>query len=112
MVELSARLGVHDLRDAKARMMPRVLMFLPQFLPIVGGTERQVDLLTATLLKQGVETEVLTFRREPGWPAVETRLGNAVIHRVGYVDLNRRFPRIKNAGLGLVSVVCNFIPIM
>ena len=40
----------------------RILMVISQFFPIIGGAERQAQLLAKTLLQKGVEVKVVT-----GW---------------------------------------------
>jgi glycosyltransferase involved in cell wall biosynthesis len=83
----------------------RVLIFCEQFHPVVGGRERQAQLLAATLVSQGTVAEVLTFRSEPEWPATEILPGDVIVRRIPDVDFNRRFPRVRRVGLGLLTVL-------
>ena len=83
---------------------PRVLMFCPEFSPSVGGAQRQAEILTASLIAQGTVVEVLAYQQERDWPLHEVRPDGIVIHRIRFSNLNRRFPRLRNVGLGLASV--------
>src|SRR5438445_7196799 len=84
---------------------PRVLMFIPHFYPNVGGAERQADLLAATLISRGVVVEFLTPQLEPAWPLKDRTPSGVPIHRIPFLNLNRRFPRIRNVGLGLTTMM-------
>lgn len=84
-------------------------MFVPQFFPVVGGAERQAELLTATLVSLGVSAEVLTAQLELGWPTFEIRPGNVVVRRIPYFDLNRRCPRARSLGLGQLAMCLNAV---
>jgi len=52
-------------------------MVIQSFLPVLGGAQRQVDLLGGPLQRRGVDLTVLT-RRPPGTPRREARPGLAV----------------------------------
>lgn len=77
----------------------RVLMFCPQFAPIVGGAERQAEKLGKALCAQGVQVRVLTPRMESASPTDEIRQGLPV-HRFRWSDLSRRLPV---PGIGLIN---------
>ncbi len=77
----------------------RVLMFCPQFAPIVGGAERQAEKLGKALRKEGVQVSVLTPRIAPGSPTDEL-LDGLPVHRFSLSDLSVRFPV---PGIGLVN---------
>lgn len=76
----------------------RVLMFCSQFRPIIGGAERQAELLARTLLRQGCHVEVLTPRKRPDSPLHEDSDG-LVIHRCEVTDLTARFSRVRGLGV-------------
>ncbi len=76
----------------------RVLMFCGHFRPVVGGAERQAEILARALLRQGCSVEVLTPRYEAEWPEREDADGLA-IRRFPLFDVNRRFPRLRGMGL-------------
>ncbi len=69
----------------------RVLMFCPQFAPLVGGAERQAELLGKTLCRGGVKVCVVTPRMDASSPADETVSG-LHIKRFRLSDLVARFP--------------------
>ena len=54
---------------------PLVIFVSPQFYPIVGGYERAAERLAVGLSRAGHSVCVLTERRNPSWPRVETRSG-------------------------------------
>jgi glycosyltransferase involved in cell wall biosynthesis len=110
--ELPPRFRVYDLRDAEGGTMSRrILMFLAQFLPVVGGAERQARLLTSALIARGLTVEIMTLQLDPRWPIREELPGGIVVHRIPYIDLNRSRPRAKNLGLGVITVFLNFVRI-
>ena len=53
----------------------RILMFCPQFRPLVGGYERAAERLALELSRQGHHVDVVTERRDPAWPKVESLEG-------------------------------------
>ena len=67
-------------------------MVIQSFLPVLGGAQRQVDLLGPSLLRQGVELTVIT-RHPPGTPRHELRPGLEV----------RRMPGPDRGPLGSVA---------
>lgn len=76
----------------------RVLMFCSQFYPIVGGAERQAELLARTLLTQGCHVEVATVLRDPTHPASEDIRGLR-IHRFSLTDLTARLSGVRGLGV-------------
>jgi glycosyltransferase involved in cell wall biosynthesis len=46
-------------------------MVCPQYRPLIGGYERAAERLATVLARRGHEVQVVTERRDPGWPAVE-----------------------------------------
>lgn len=80
------------------RRAPRILMFSEQFLPRIGGAERQALKLSVALIERGCTVEVLTPRHEGGWPAREM-ISGVQIHRFRYVDLARFACGIRGLGL-------------
>ncbi|WP_158284583.1 glycosyltransferase family 4 protein [Azospirillum sp. TSO35-2] len=77
-------MSVHQARiQGKTFLMtalPRVAMLINQFLPGIGGAERQVAMLGALLADRGVDVHVVTRWRD-GCPALE-RMGGLTVHRV------------------------------
>lgn len=67
-------------------------MVIQSFLPVLGGAQRQVDLLGPLLARQGVELTVVT-RRPPGTARRELRPGLDV----------RRMPGPDRGGLGSIA---------
>lgn len=68
-----------------------ILMFCPQFRPVVGGAERQAEKQAQALVKQGCQVTILTPRIDPNSPAVEFVAG-VRIERFPLLDLARRWP--------------------
>jgi glycosyltransferase involved in cell wall biosynthesis len=67
-----------------------VLMFCPQFRPVVGGAERQAEKLGAALAEVGCRVKILTPWLDPDSPRVE-KLDNLTIERFPLIDLSRRY---------------------
>lgn len=81
-----------------------VLMFSPQFRPIVGGAERQAEKLSKALVKRGHRVTVLTPRLIRGTPEYEKDSG-VVIYRFPLFDLCKRMPKVPWLGpLNLLSI--------
>lgn len=78
-------------------MTHTVLMFSPQFRPVVGGAERQAEKLAKALVQKGARVTVLTPRFTAESPAYEEDAGVA-IHRFPLFDLCKRFPRVRGLG--------------
>ena len=76
----------------------RVLMFCPQFAPLIGGAERQAEKLGTALVKLGVDVRILTPRLDQASPALESREG-VEVRRFRLSDLSRRFPGIRGIGV-------------
>ena len=72
-------------------MNPSVLMFCPQFRPIVGGSERQAEKLAAALVETGCRVTILTPRIDPNSPDMEEANG-VIVERFAFADLARRYP--------------------
>jgi glycosyltransferase involved in cell wall biosynthesis len=84
--------------------MLTVLMFCPQFRPIVGGAERQAEKLSKALVQKGVRVTVLTPCFMPDSPAYEEDEGLR-IQRFPLLDICKRFPKIRGLGpLNLLSL--------
>ena len=83
-------------------MTPSVLMFCPQFRPLVGGAERQAEKLSKALVQRGLCVTVLTPHLVGDSPEYEEDSG-VVIHRFPLFDLCKRFPMVP--GLGPVNLV-------
>lgn len=78
-------------------MTRSVLMFCPQFRPIVSGAERQAEKLSKALVQKGVRVTVLTPRFVAETPAYEEGAGVA-IYRFPLFDLCKRFPQVRGLG--------------
>src|SRR5262245_33133524 len=72
-------------------MKPSVLMFCPQFRPVVGGAERQAEKLAIALAEAGCQVTILTPRFDPDSPDTEEANG-VTIERFPLTDLSRRYP--------------------
>jgi len=70
---------------------PRILMFCPQFRPVVGGAERQAEKLAAALADKGCQVTIVTPRIDTDSPDVEETHG-VRIKRFAMADLSRRWP--------------------
>jgi glycosyltransferase involved in cell wall biosynthesis len=68
-----------------------VLMFCPQFRPLVGGAERQAETLAAALAETDCRVTILTPRLDPDSPDIEEANG-VTIERFPFTDLSRRYP--------------------
>ena len=78
----------------------KILMFAPQFAPLIGGAERQAEKLGQALSSQGLQVKVVTPRLVPGSPLHEVR-GGLAVRRFELQDLARdRHWR----GIGLFNV--------
>lgn len=85
-------------------MTRAVLMFCPQFRPIVGGAERQAEKLAKALVKRGLRVVVLTPRLVNDTLGREEDSG-LVIHRFPIFDLCKRLPGMRGLGpLNLLSI--------
>ena len=78
-------------------MIQSVLMFCPQFRPIVGGAERQAEKLSRALVQRGLRVIVLTPRFSTDSPIYEED-GGFVIHRFPLFNLCKRFPGLRGLG--------------
>ena len=77
-----------------------ILMFCPQFRPVVGGAERQAERLALALVATGCRVTILTPRIDPDSPTVEVVEG-VRIERFPLVDLARRWPI---SGIALLNI--------
>lgn len=67
-----------------------VLMFCPQFRPVIGGAERQAERLAMALVAAGCRVRILTPRIDPHSPDFEETAG-VQIERFPLIDLSRRW---------------------
>src|SRR5262245_50273956 len=72
-------------------MKPSVLMFCPQFRPLVGGAERQAEKLAVVLVAAGWRVEMITTCVAPDSPDREETNG-VTIERFPLTDLSRWYP--------------------
>lgn len=79
-----------------------VLMFSPQFRPIVGGAERQAEKLSRALVRQGLRVSLLTPRCIAGAPEYEEDCG-VEIHRFPLLNIAEKLPLRGIGPLNLIS---------
>ena len=77
-----------------------ILMFCPQFRPMVGGAERQAEKLAAALAEAGCRVTILTPRLDPDSPDREA-INGVSIERFPLIDLARRYPA---PGVALLNI--------
>lgn len=77
-----------------------ILMFCPQFRPVVGGAERQAEKLAIALAAAGCRVCILTPRLDPDSPDVEEVQG-VRIERFPLMDLSRHWPV---SGIALINI--------
>ena len=82
-----------DLLSGKTRrnMNPSVVMFCPQFRPVVGGAERQAEKLAEALVKAGCRVTILTPRIDAD-SLDQEEANDVTIERFPLTDLSRRYP--------------------
>lgn len=68
-----------------------VVMFCPQFRPVIGGAERQAEKLAAALVEVGCRVTILTPRIDPDSPDRE-EVNGVTIERFPFTDLSRSYP--------------------
>jgi glycosyltransferase involved in cell wall biosynthesis len=92
---------------------PRILMFCPQFRPVIGGAERQAERLAVALSGAGCRVTIVTPRIDPDSPDVEEVQG-VRIERFPMADPARRWPvhgiALLNIPFILWQVVCAIWP--
>ncbi len=81
-------------------MTRSVLMFCPQFRPVVGGAERQAEKLAHALAAVGCWVTIVTPRIDPDSPDIE-EYGGVRIERFPLTDLAHRFPI---PGIALINI--------
>lgn len=69
----------------------RIVMFCPQFRPLIGGAERQAELLSSELARAGYEILILTPKLDLTSPGTEYANG-VQIERFPLLDLSLQFP--------------------
>ena len=74
-----------------------ILMFCPQFRPLVGGAERQAEKLAKTLIAKGIRVKIITPRYSVDVSEHEYEEG-LEIYRFSLFDLNRIFPGLRGIG--------------
>jgi glycosyltransferase involved in cell wall biosynthesis len=77
---------------------PSVLMFCPNFRPVVGGAERQAERLATVLATEGCRVRVLTPRHGATSLAFEA-LNGFEVRRFDFVDLAKKYPKIPMVGV-------------
>lgn len=78
----------------------RVLMFCPQFAPIIGGAERQAEKLGKSLLDRGIDVRVLTPIIDPTSP-MEESMNGLPVRRFRMLNLSAKLPGVR--GIGLIN---------
>ncbi|MCX7166530.1 MAG: glycosyltransferase family 4 protein [Rhodocyclales bacterium] len=84
--------------------MLSVLMFCPQFRPVVGGAERQAEKLANALVSAGCRVTIVTPRIDSESPDIEES-GGVRIERFPLTNLSRRFPFPGIALLNIPSIL-------
>lgn len=59
-------------KGGKMQNNPRILIVLSCYIPLIGGTEKQAQLLAETLTARGWSVQILTKLRQKEWPKEET----------------------------------------
>lgn len=67
-----------------------IVMFCPQFRPVVGGAERQAEKLATALVEAGCKVTILTPRIDPDSPDTE-EVEAVTIVRFPFADLSHRY---------------------
>lgn len=80
--------------------MRSVLMFCPQFRPVVGGAERQAEKLAIALVAAGCRVTIVTPRIDLDSADVE-EFNGVRVERFPLTDLSRRFPI---PGIALINI--------
>ena len=78
----------------------KIVMFCPQFRPVVGGAERQAEKLAVALVAAGCQVKILTPRIELNSPDREENNG-VVVERFPLTDLAQRYPM---KGVALLNI--------
>jgi glycosyltransferase involved in cell wall biosynthesis len=78
----------------------RVLMFLPQFAPVIGGAERQAERLAKAMVARSVDVLVMTPRRDAE-SAAEESLEGLRVRRFALRDLTRTMGA--RPGIGVIN---------
>ena len=78
----------------------KIVMFCPQFRPVVGGAERQAEKLAFALAASGCQVKILTPRIELNSPDREENNG-VVVERFPLTDLAQRYPM---KGVALLNI--------
>lgn len=68
-----------------------ILMFCPQFRPLIGGAERQAEKLSIALTVAGCRVKILTPRIDPDSPNTE-EVNGVIIERFPLADLSQYYP--------------------
>jgi L-malate glycosyltransferase len=74
-----------------SKQYPEVVMFCPQFRPLIGGAERQAEKLAVAVAASGCRVKILTPRIDPDSPERE-QVNGIVIERFPLNDLGSRYP--------------------
>lgn len=86
--------------------MKRISVIISSFYPKIGGSEKQLQLISESLIEKGYEVEVVT-RRYRGLEKVEY-VGNIKVKRIGIVKLNKSFEKISFYVNSILYYLINF----
>lgn len=75
-----------------------ILMFCPQFRPIIGGAERQAEKLSVALAQKGCRVTILTPHIVKGSKPKE-EIDGVCVERFPLYDIRKQYPWIKGVGL-------------
>ncbi len=79
-------------------MTTSVLMFCPQYLPVIGGAERQAEKLSIALAKHGCRVVVITPQIVANSPLREEYEG-IIVERFPLFNMTRKLPWLRGVGL-------------
>ncbi len=74
-----------------------VLMFCPQYRPVVGGAERQAEKLSKELVRRGLNVKIITPRLFVSSPEYECDSG-VEVERFPFFNIRRRFKDLRGTG--------------
>ena len=85
-----------------------VLMFCPQYLPVIGGAERQAEKLSIALSQHGCRVVIITPQLTKTSPLHEEHDG-IVIKRFPLININKKVPWLR--GIGILNLTLIYIQV-
>ncbi|SCJ98228.1 GDP-mannose-dependent alpha-mannosyltransferase [uncultured Clostridium sp.] len=86
--------------------MKKIGIIISSFYPKIGGSEKQLQLISENLIEKGYEVEVVT-RRYKGLARIEY-VGNIKVRRIGIVKLNKSAEKISFYVNSILYYLINF----